>query len=111
MKDLHTLALAHCGNLILISTLNPDRNSDKIVLCPKLEELVIYNKRPDQFHLDELLSMAEERALRGVKLLGITIVRTDVLASTEEVLQLRKHVSRAEHKSGNAPAWDALPVT
>jgi hypothetical protein len=41
----------------------------------------------------ELLSMAEERASRGVKLPAITVISTDALAPMNEVSHLRKHVS------------------
>jgi hypothetical protein len=112
MKDLRTLTLARCNNLIFILPLNPDKNPSKIVACPKLEEIIIYIKRPGQFHVGELLSMAKGRASRGAKLSAITIVSTDALAPTKEVFQLRKHVSRVEYKFDDAsPSWDTLPVT
>ena len=112
MEDLRTLTLTECNNLPFVFTLNPNKSTDKIVLCPKLEEITLYIKLPDQFHINELLSMAEERSLRGAKLAGITIVSMDGLAPPMEVFQLRKHVSRVECKFDDTlPAWDTLPVT
>ena len=112
MEELHTLVLSRCHNLHFISTLNPNKNPDKIVLCPKLEEITLYIKRPDQFHINKMLKMAEGRALRGAKLSGITIVSMGALAPPKEVFQLRKHVSRVECRFDDAlPAWDALPAT
>ena len=112
MEALHTLVLAQCNNLPFIFTLDPDKNPDKTVLCPKLEEIILYVEHPDQFHIDELLSMAEERASRGAKLSKITIVSTNALAPTKEVFQLRKYVSRVKYEFDDTPpAWDFLPVT
>ena len=116
MEGLRALILSRCSNLPFIFILNPnknpDANPDKDLLCPKLEEIVLYVERPDQFYINELLSMAEERASRGAKLSGMTIVSMDALAPTKEVFQLRKHVSRVEYKFDDAPpAWDALPGT
>ena len=111
MKGLHTLTLTRCNNLSFILTLNPDKNPDKTVLCPKLKEIILHINCPDQLHFGELLSMTEGRALRGAKLSGVTIVSTETLVPTNQVFQLRKHVSRVEYEFGDAPpAWDTLPV-
>jgi len=110
ITGLRTLMLAHCRNLPFIQTLNPNKNPAEVVLCPKLEEIILYIKHFDQFQIDELLKMAEGRASRGAKLTAITIVSTDALAPTKEVFQLRKHVLRVEYKFDDAlPEWDALP--
>jgi len=114
MKDLRTLTLSRCNNLEFILALNPSKNTSKntskTMPCPRLEEIILYIERPDQFYIDELLSMAEERASRGVKLPAITIVSTEAFAPTKEVFQLRKHVSRVEYKFDDAPPnWDTLP--
>ena len=111
MKDLYTLTLTRCNNLSFILTLNPDKNPDKTVLCPKLKEIILHINCSDQLHFGELLSMTEGRALRGAKLSGVTIVSAETLVPTNQVFQLRKHVSRVEYKFGDAPpAWDTLPV-
>ena len=112
LEDLRTLTLARCGNHPFISALDPDSTPENIVLCPKLEEIILYIERSDRLYVEQLMSMAEERALRGAKLPAITIVSTESLAPTKEVFQLRKHVSRVEYKFDDAPpAWDTLPVT
>ena len=111
MKDLRTLTLSRCNNLAFILALDPSKNPSKTMLCPKLEEIILYIERPDQFHVDELLSMAKERASGGVKLSTITIVSTEALAPTKEVFQLRKYVSRVEYKFDDVPPeWDTLPT-
>ena len=111
MDDLRILTLTQCNNLPFILTLNPNKNPNEIVLCPKLKKVAFYIDRPDQLRIDELLSMAEERALRGAKLSGITIVGSDTLLPTK-LSQLQKHVSHVEYKLDDAyPAWDALPGT
>ena len=110
MGDLRTLTLIESNNLPFILTCNPDQNPDKIVLCPKLEEITLYVKPPYKFHVEELLSMAKERASRDAKLSAITIVSTDALAPSMDIFELRKHVSRLECKFDNVPpAWDTLP--
>ena len=114
MEDLRILTLTQCNNLHFILTLNPTENPDGIVLFPKLEGITFHIERSDLLRLDEflsILSMAEERALRGAKLSGITIVSSGALLTTE-LFRLRKHVSHVEYKFyGTVPAWDALPGT
>ena len=112
MEDLRTLTLARCINLPFILTLNPQKNSSKIVLCPKLEEITLYIKRLGQFRINELVSMAKERASRDAKLSTITIISLDDASiSPREMSQLREYVSRVEYKFGDAmPTWDTLPV-
>ena len=107
MGDLRVLTLIESFNLPFILTLNPDKTPDKIVLCPKLEDIILYVNLSGGVHIDELLSMTEERASRGAKLSTITIVSTCALTPTMEVFRLRNHVSRVEYKFDNAPpAWD-----
>lgn len=112
MGDLRTLALDRCNTLPFILTLNPQKNSSKIVLCPKLEEITLYIKRLGQFRINELVSMAKERASRDAKLSTITIISLDDASiSPREMSQLREYVSRVEYKFGDAmPTWDTLPV-
>jgi len=110
MDDLLTLVLTQCKNLPFIDVLNPDKNPSKIVLCPKLEEITLYINHPDEFHIDELLKMAEGRASRGAKISTITIVSTDALAPTKKVFLLRKHVDYVEYKfDDELPEWDTIP--
>ena len=110
MNNLHTLTLIESNNFPFILTLDPDKNPDKIVLCPKLEEITLYIKPPYKFHVNELLSMAKGRASRDAKLSAITIVSTDSLAPSMEVFELRRHILRVECKFDNVPpAWDTLP--
>ena len=110
MRDLQTLTLIHSCSLPFIFVLNPNNGSSETVLCPKLEEITFYVRRPNKFYIDELLSMVEVRALRGAKFSAITIVSTDALAPAKEVFQLRKHVSCVECKFDDAPPeWNALP--
>ena len=112
MGDLRTLALDRCNTLPFILTLNPQKNSSKTVLCPKLEKIILYVERSNQLHVEVLMSMAEQRASRGAQLPAITIVSTEALAPTKEVFRLRRHVLCVEYKFDDAsPKWDALPVT
>ena len=109
MSDLRTLTLIEPNNLPFILALDPDENPDKIVLCPKLEGITLYTDHLWKFHVNELLSMAEERASRDAKLSTITILSMDTLAPPMEVLELGKHVSRVECKVENTqPTRDTL---
>ena len=109
MENLRSLRLVHSKNLPFIYALNPNMNPSEIVLCPKLEAVILYVKHPDLLHLDELLGMAKERDLRGTRLSAITIVSTEAFAPPKEVFQLRKHMSHVEYKFDDAPPeWDAL---
>ena len=47
MEDLHTLMLIQCNNPPFIQVLNPNKNPEKVVVCPKLEEIILYIKCPD----------------------------------------------------------------
>jgi len=110
MNNLCTLTLSRCKNLIFIPVPDPSKNPSGTVLCPKLEEIILYIERPGQLHVDEMSGMAEERASRGVKLSAVTIVGIGAIGPAEEVSQLRKHVPHVEYRfDGAPPEWDTLP--
>ena len=91
--------LVECKYLPFIDILDPGKNPSKIVLCPKSEEIIVYVNYLDKSRINGLLNLAEGLASRGAKLSAITIVNTDKLhAPTNQVFQLRKHVSRVEYK-------------
>ena len=97
MNALRTLILIDCLNAPFISALNPSRTSGTLV-CPVLEELVLYVEKEEWFCVDELLGMVKERNSRGARLSTITIVSSPELMLTKKVLKLRDHVSRVEYK-------------
>ena len=112
MESLRTLMLSRCKNLPFISTLNPDKNPDRTVLCPELEEIILYITDSKEVLVSELLKMAKGRASRGAKLSAITIAVVDATPSVraKNVLKLREHVSRVEYKlEDKLPQWDAVP--
>ena len=110
MTNLRTLVLTECDNLPFILALNPDKNSSKLVLCPNLEELVLYVESQEWFRIKYLLGMTKERASRGVKLSSITIVGLGELAPVEGIFKLREHVTRVDYRVDDAPPdWDELP--
>jgi len=107
MDNLRTLILTKCHNLTFILALNPEQNSSKFMLCPNLEELVLYIKLPDQFHIGDLICMTKKRASRGVKLSSITVVGLGEFAPEKEVFKLREHVTHVECRVDDAPPdWD-----
>jgi len=110
MTSLRTLTLTGCHNLPFILALNPEKNSSKLVLCPDLEEIILYIESRDRFHIGHLLSMAKKRAVRGAKLSSITLVGLDELAPAREVFSLREHVTHVNYRADDtAPDWDYLP--
>ena len=109
MKALRALVLIRCYNLPFILALNPKLNLSKDILCPNLEELVLYVEARDKFYIMDLVGMAKERALRGVKLRLITVVGLDELVSGKEVFRLREYVSHVEYRiEENPPKWDSI---
>ena len=110
MTNLHTLVLTECDNLPFILALNPDKNSSKLVLCPGLEELVLYVESQDQFQIRCLLRMTKERASRGIKLSSITIAGLGELVPAEGVFKLGEYVTRVAYRVDDVlPDWDYLP--
>ncbi|KAF9780796.1 hypothetical protein BJ322DRAFT_1081770 [Thelephora terrestris] len=111
MKNLRVLTLTNCRNHLFFLVLNPNKNQQKIILCPKLEELVVYIKSEDLFYVNELLEMAEERASRGVKLETVTIVSSKEFVPAKEVLKLRNYASSVEYRLDDiVPNWDESPL-
>jgi len=110
MKDLRTLTLTQCNNKSFILALNPGRNASKRVLCPKLEELVLYIEVLDLSNIKELMGMAKERASAGMKLSSITVVGLGELILGKEVFGLREHVTHADYRvREQSPGWDHVP--
>ena len=106
-NNLRVLMLTDCDNLPFIFTLNPKKNPSKTVVCPKLEELVLYIADKDRFVINELLEMVEERASSCSKLSAITIVSSQEFVPAKKVLKLRNHVSRVEYKLDDVELkWD-----
>jgi len=102
MRQLRTLTLIRCYNLPFILSLDPERNPSGSVLCPELEELVLYIKARKLFNIVELMKMAKERASKNAKLWLITIIGLDELIPGKEVFKLREHVTRGVQVRGGA---------
>ena len=112
MEDLRMLTLIQCEYIPFVHALNPNKNPDKVVLCPRLEEIVIYTCLRNPLYADELVDMAEERALRGAKLSAIKLVGVDIVAGSAEgvSLPLSERAKCVEYKfDGTWPEWDTLP--
>jgi hypothetical protein len=94
MKHLHTLTLRHCARShIFIYALHPDMNSSGVLVCPKLEELVIV-LGGGTLDVKSVIGVVAARAARGAK---VTSVRITGRKSVEtDILELRKHVLHVE---------------
>jgi hypothetical protein len=107
-NNLRTLTLNGCNQTPFIFALDPEQNPSNLVLCPNMEELVIYARYQDMLHVKELFSMAKNRASRGVKLSSITISHPHY--RRREALKLREYVAHVEYKPGSTlVTWDYVP--
>ena len=101
MNNLRTLTLTRCVIHSFLLALNPNRNASNTVVCPKLEELVLYTPYSpaiqDGSCIDGLLEMVKERASWGAKLSAIVIDCPSKFISAEKMLDLRRYASRVEH--------------
>ena len=110
MNDLHTLTLVDYPNLSFIFALNPDLNASNTVLCPKLEEIVLYIREMEEGScVESLLEMAKGRDSRGAKLKTIVIVCEREFIPAEKVFGRRRYVPCVEYRLQNTkPVWDTL---
>jgi hypothetical protein len=95
MKHLHTLTLRHCASShIFVHALHPNMSSSGVVVCPKLEGLVIVL---DGMPIDmtSVIGVVAARASRGAKLKFIRIIGRKSVRT--EVLELKKHVPHVEY--------------
>jgi len=98
MKGLRVFVLCECSSPhIFIRALHPSTRSSEVLVCPKLEELVLHNNREEAFDMDDVIGMAEARASRGRKLGVVGVVGGANEPDPEDVLELGKHVGRVEY--------------
>ena len=101
MKDLRTLTLSEpISPDIPIRALQPSTSSSEVMVCPKLEELVLvphsfYFGR-DQSNITSIIEMAAARASRGGKLKAVRIFQRRGPANLD-VSELRKRVWNVEY--------------
>ena len=108
MKSLRTLTLTYCSNLPFISALDPNQNASNTVVCPKLEELVLFTQ--EESCIEELLEMAKGRASRGAKLSLIAITCPQELAPAGKISELRGYALHVEYRwDRTEPEWSAVP--
>jgi len=99
MKGLRVLVLYECYSPhIFIHALHPSAISLEVVVCPKLEELVLV-LRDDvgAFDMEDVIEMAKARASKGKRLETIRIADRGDISDPGRVLELRKHVGHVEH--------------
>ena len=94
MKHLHTLTLRHCARShIFIYALHPDMNSSGVLVCPKLEELVIVLSG-GTLDVKSVIGVVAARAARGAKVTSVRITGRKPVGT--DILELRKHVLHVE---------------
>jgi len=101
MNDLRTLTLSGCRfPHIFIYALQPSMSPSEVVVCPKLEELVlVLHPHERMFHTTRVIEMAAERASRGEKLRTFSVFGGQSIANVD-VSELRKHVWNVEYGPG-----------
>ena len=110
MKDLRTLFLSRCNNSPFILALDPAQTPPDPILCPKLEELILYVGHKETVNPLELVNMAKERSLRGAKLHSIVLASLGKILWEWVVPRLEEHVVRVKRRTWeNAPDWDSIP--
>ena len=110
MNGLRTLFLNQCNALPFISALDPDRNPQKSVPCPKLEELVLFIRDEGRFYVKELMDMVKGRASKGSELRSITVIGLKGVLVEEDVFKLRECVEHVECRFEKYhPRWDKIP--
>ena len=97
MKDLRTLTLSQCTSPdIFLHTLDPRMNASGVVVCPKLEELVLILRRNGEtLDIKSVINVAVARASRGAKLESVRIVTHDESGQID-VSELMEYVSHVE---------------
>lgn len=111
MSNLRILTLIDCIDLTFVFVLNPDRNTPNVVVCPKLEELILYvQEGREESCIDGLLEMVKGRTSRGVELSTIVVVCRRELIPVEKAFGLRKYVEHVEYSLGDeSPERDTVP--
>ena len=110
MNDLQMLTLINCDNRGFIRALDPKQHPSNLVLCPKMEKLVLFVDSPSQICVWRLVRMAKNRASRGAKLSLVKVVDLGDLKLGRKVSGLSKHVMGVKYRVGGMlPAWDAVP--
>jgi hypothetical protein len=101
MKHLRTLTLSRCTTPnIFIHALDPSASLSGIVVCPKLDELVLVLRRDGEtLDVDNVIEMAAARASRGAKLESIKIIDHHERMQID-TLELEKHASHVECSPG-----------
>ena len=109
-NNLRTLILVDCRPRRFVRALDPRRNPSNFVVCPNMRELVLHVSSMGQLGEKRIISMAKNRASRGVKFSSITIVGLSGFLPEETLLKLREHVAHVGYRVGHAPpAWDDVP--
>ena len=101
MEGLRTLKLFHSrSSRGFIAALGPNMSPLEVVVCPKLEELVLaFPIDRETFDMKDLIGMAAWRASRERKLKSVGIESRNGVLQTDS-LELEKHVSCVEYGSG-----------
>jgi hypothetical protein len=102
MKHLRTLTITRCGIPdVFIHVLDPSMSSSEVVVCPKLEELVlVLHANGETIDIKNVIAMAAARASRGAKLKSVRIVTQDKSVQID-ALELKRYVLNVECGPGD----------
>jgi hypothetical protein len=97
MKHLRTLTLdCHRSPHIFVHALHPTMSPSGIVVCPKLEKLVLLLESRETFDMKSIIGVAAARASGGTKLKSVRIVSNWDAFKRTDVLELEQHVLHVE---------------
>jgi len=94
MQDLRTLTLSRCITPhTFIHALHPRMSPSGVMVCPKLEELVI--EYQETLNIEKVAGIAAAREARGARLKLVRIIG-QVRSAKVDMLELEKYVSHVE---------------
>jgi hypothetical protein len=111
-NNLRTLVLISCDIQRFTRALDPEQNPSNLVLCPDMEELVIYLRFSFLLDFDRLISMAKSRASGGAMLSSVTFVDVNFIGEIHDLSRLREHVTHVkwiQKCPSSQPTWDWVP--
>ena len=100
MDALHTLVLTRCETPhTFVHALHPSMRPSGVLVCPRLEELVI--EHGEMFDIKNVVETVAARASRGVKLKIVRIIsRLRGVDAQLDVSELKKHVLHVDSRCG-----------
>ena len=111
-NDLQTLILIDCNTLPFVLALDPEQNPSNLVLCPNMQNVILYIQSLSPLIVGCLTRMTKNRASREAKLSSVILANMSGRGQGNEASELiREHVTHVECRvGGEYPDWDSISV-